>query len=84
MPTLFVLNVDEFHPLIERAREQVGVSVQPGPRGYTRISAEGELRFNRKALGFKPAVWYGALTGGLVGRIAEFSRDELHIVGEAS
>lgn len=84
MPTLFVLNVEEFRPLIERAREQAGVSVQSGPRGYTRISASGELRFNRKALGFKPAVWYGALTGGLVGHIAEFSRDELRIVGDAA
>lgn len=84
MPTLFVLNVEEFRPLVEGAREQAGVSVEPGPRGYTRISTEGELRFHRKALGFKPAVWYGALTGGLVGQIAEFSRDELRIVGDAS
>lgn len=84
MPMLFVLNVEEFRPLVERAREQAGVTVTDGPAGYIRISSDGELRFNRKALGFKPAVWYGALTGGLVGRIAEFSRDELRIVGVAS
>lgn len=84
MPTIFVLNVEEFHPLIAHARAQAGVTVAPGPRGYTRISADSELRFNRKALGFKPAVWYGALTGGLVGRVAKFSRDELRIVGEAA
>lgn len=84
MPTIFVLNVEEFHPMIERAREQPGVQVQPGPSGYTRISSDGELHFNRKALGFKPAVWYGALTGGMVGKITEFSRDELRIVGETS
>jgi hypothetical protein len=84
MPTIFVLNVEEFRPLVERAREQQGVTVVAGPAGYTRISSDVELRFNRKALGFKPAVWYGSLTGGLIGRIAEFSRDELHIVGVAS
>lgn len=82
MPTIFVLNVEEFLPMIERAREQVGVGVHRGPHGYTRISSEVELRFNRKALGFKPAVWYGALTGGMVGKIEEFSRDELRIVEE--
>lgn len=83
MPAIFILNVEEFRPMIELAREQAGVLVQPGPHGYTRISSDGELRFNRKALGFKPAVWYGALTGGMVGKIAEFSRDELRIVEEA-
>ena len=84
MATLFVLNVEEFRPLVEQASLQPDVTVSPGPRGYTRISAEGELRFNRKALGFKPAVWYGALTGGLVGRVAEFSRDTLRITGDAT
>lgn len=84
MPTLFVLNVEEFRPLVEQASLQPYVSVTPGPRGYTRIHAEGELRFSRKALGFKPAVWYGALTGGLVGHVAEFSRDTLRIKGDAT
>lgn len=82
MPTIFVLNVEEFRPMVESAREQAGLQVHPGPHGYIRISSEGELRFNRKALGFKPAVWYGALTGGMVGKITEFSRDELHITGD--
>jgi len=81
--TLFVLDVAEFKPMIERARLQTGVEVSDGPTGYTCIRTRGELTFNRKALGFKPAVWYGALTGGLVGRVVEFSRDTLRI-GEDS
>lgn len=84
MPMIFVLNVEEFRPLVESARAQPGVQVGGGPAGYTRISSEGQLHFNRKVLGFKPAVWYGALTGGLVGRIVEFSRDDLRIEEAAS
>ena len=29
----------------------------------------------------KPAVWYGIFTGGLDGKIAEFGRDEVRVVG---
>ena len=80
--TLFVLKVDEFKALIEQARLQPGVEVSDGPKGYACIRSQRELTFNRKALGFKPAVWYGSLTGGLVGRIQEFSRDTLRIVSD--
>lgn len=79
---IFVLDVEEFSPLVNCARAMDGVSVTGPNEGYLRISAEKYLEFNRKELGFKPAVWYGALTGGLVGRITEFSRDILKIEGE--
>ena len=49
--------------------------------GYLRIASAGPITFDRETLGFKPAVWYGAVTGGLVGRITEFSRDTLRIEG---
>ncbi|MES2361739.1 MAG: hypothetical protein V4646_08040 [Pseudomonadota bacterium] len=79
MPAIFVLNVPEFLPLVEHARGVPGCKVD-GPRlGYWRISASPVLTFRRKALGFKPAVWHGALTGGLVGRITHFDNDELSI-----
>ena len=84
MPKIFVLDVEEFRPLVESALAQTGVQVSAGPAGYRCISSKGVLHFNRKALGFKPAVWYGALTGGLVGRIAEFSRDDLRIEEDAA
>lgn len=79
MPTIYVLEVEEFRTLVEQAKGQPGVSVTSGPKGYARISSKGDLVFQRKALGFKPAVWYGALTGGMVGRVAEFGRDTLRI-----
>ena len=34
---------------------------------------------NEPPLGFKPAVWHGALTGGLVGRVTHFDNDRLSI-----
>ena len=79
MPAIYVLNVPEFMPLVEYARQQNGCKVE-GPRlGYWRISGSPVLSFRRKELGFKPAVWHGALTGGLVGRITHFDNDLLSI-----
>ena len=79
MPTVFVLDVPEFLPLVEHARGLPDCKVD-GPRlGYWRLTANPALNLKRKALGFKPAVWHGALTGGLVGRITHFDNDTLTI-----
>ena len=79
MPSIFVLDVPEFLPLVEHARGVEGCKVE-GPRlGYWRLRSERVLNFRRKELGFKPAVWHGALTGGLVGRITHFDNDVLTI-----
>jgi hypothetical protein len=84
MPCIYVLNVPEFLPLVEHARQQAGCQVE-GPRlGYWRISGGTVLSFRRKELGFKPAVWHGALTGGLVGRITHFDNDLLSIAEAAA
>jgi len=77
--TVFVLNVDEFRPLIDVASRTDGYSVQAVDQGYVRIEGDPGLRFGRKELGFKPAVWYGALTGGLMGKIEQFDMDALVI-----
>ncbi|MES2535249.1 MAG: hypothetical protein V4632_05180 [Pseudomonadota bacterium] len=82
MVRIFVLDVPEFLPLVAAARNQAGVSVLGPQHDYYRIESETELRFGRRALGFKPAVWHGALTGGFRGRIAHFDNDELLIVSE--
>lgn len=79
MPTIFVLDVPEFLPLVDHAREAPRLTVD-GPRlGYYRIQSEDTITLNRKALGFKPAVWHGALTGGLIGQVEHFDNDELRI-----
>ena len=78
-PAVFVLDVEEFRPLVIAARAMPGVTVSGPVQGYLRITSEAAIEFKRKALGFKPAVWYGAMTGGINGRITEFSRDVLRI-----
>jgi hypothetical protein len=84
MPAIFVLDVPEFMPLVEHARRSGCCKVE-GPRGgYWRLSASPVLSFKRTELGFRPAVWHGALTGGLVGRITHFDNDLLTITEAAS
>jgi len=80
--SIFVLDVDEFHPLVVHSKEMPGVIVSGPLKGYWRIESSSKITFDRKELGFKPAVWYGSLTGGYVGKILEFSRDTL-IIDEA-
>jgi hypothetical protein len=80
MPAVYVLDVPEFRSLIRVAREQKGYAVSRLPSGYARIESPGEIVFTRRELSFKPAVWYGCLTGGLRGRIVQFDRDTLRIV----
>lgn len=81
MFNLFVLNVDEFSGLIEFAKSNPACQVEDTGKGYTRISAEGPMAFSRRELGFGPAIWYGAFTGGLDGTIVSFGRDEVVLDG---
>ncbi|MBP0624839.1 VOC family protein [Cupriavidus consociatus] len=82
--SVFVLDVPEFSALLDVAGKTEGYATTPLGNGYVRIDGNPGIRFGRKALGFKPAVWYGALTGGLAGRIEQFDMDALVIApGEA-
>lgn len=82
MPSIFVLDVEEFLPMVEQARTRAELQVTGPAKGYWRIQSHGDILFSRKDLGFKPAVWNGALTGGLVGRVQQFDKDTLRIVGD--
>jgi len=79
MLKLFVLDVEEFSGLIRCARANAMCRVKDTGHGYTVIESDGPLTFRRREVGFSPAVWYGAFTGGLHGRIAAFGRDEVRI-----
>lgn len=76
---IYVLDVPEFKALLEVANATPGYSTKSAGNGYVCIEGSPGLAFQRKALGFKPAVWYGALTGGLAGRIERFDMDALVI-----
>ncbi|RDK08160.1 VOC family protein [Cupriavidus lacunae] len=77
--SVFVLDVPEFAALIDAAGKTESYTTTALGNGYVRIDGNPGISFRRKALGFKPAVWYGALTGGLAGRIEQFDMDALVI-----
>lgn len=79
MPKVHVVDLPEFFGLVEHAREQDGVSVTSANKGYFTISSESDLVFNRRECGFKPALWYTCLSGGVDGTIVEYGRDTLRI-----
>jgi len=76
---IFVLNVPEFASLTEAARRMPACDVSD-LGDYTVIAASAPVEFGRRALGLKPAVWYGLFTGGLDGSIESFGRDSVRIV----
>lgn len=84
MPSVFVLDVPEFRALVDKALARPDCRVDGPHLGYWRLTGSPALEFHRKDLGFKPAVWHGALTGGLVGRITHFDNDRLTIEEPAS
>jgi catechol 2,3-dioxygenase-like lactoylglutathione lyase family enzyme len=73
-----VPRVEEFAPLVRAAQEHRDCRVRKGQE-YDLVEADGPVEFERKSLGFKPALWYGMLTGGVHGRIERFDRDVLRI-----
>ena len=81
MIRVYVLNVAEFAPLVETARDMPQCRVHGPEKDYFVIEADSEVIFNRKAMKMKPAVWYGIFTGGLEGEIADFGRDEVRVIG---
>lgn len=81
MIEVYVLDVPEFLPLVETSRGSDEITISGPVKGYWKIQAPTEIRFDRKAMKMKPAVWYGIFTGGLNGEIAEWGRDEVRVIG---
>jgi hypothetical protein len=76
---LFVLDAPEFQPLVDAARANPDYGLEHLSNGYWKITAQDALVFERKKLGFVPALWNAALTGGFVGQVTEFDRYRLQI-----
>jgi hypothetical protein len=81
MVVLYVLDVQEFLPIVETTRKMAGCTVSKSDKGYYKIVSPTEIVLNRKAMNMKPAVWYGLFTGGMNGEIAEFGREEVRVIG---
>ena len=82
MVSIYVPDLAEFSSITESARK-LGLRVQGPVKGYWQIDADQEIRFERKALGLRVALWNSALAGGFVGKIAQYDRDTMRIVNEA-
>ena len=81
MPTLFILDVPEFAPLVQALGMQAGV--QKRKHGaYWAFHGNAHIALDRTSARVGEAVWFGALTGGFEGRVAEFSSDRLRIVAD--
>jgi hypothetical protein len=76
---IYVPDIPEFLPLVKAAEHVPDCRVLRPIDGYWTVQAEGTLRFSRKALNLGPAIWNSALSGGFLGRIVEYGRDEMVI-----
>lgn len=81
MTVIYVVDVPEFTPLVEAARKNPACTVSEAKKGYYKITASGEVTFNRREMQMKPALWYGIFTGGLNGEIKSWGRDEVTVIG---
>ncbi len=83
MVSIYVPDLAEFSSIIEGARKAGCYRVRAPVKGYWQIDSDDEIRFARKPLGLRVALWNSALAGGFVGKIAQYDRDTMRIVNEA-
>lgn len=76
---LYVLDVPEFEPLVAAGRANPDCRVDGPVHGYWRIRSPRAITFDRKAMGFVPALWNASLTGGFDGEVKVFDRYKLEI-----
>jgi hypothetical protein len=67
MPSLYVLDVPEFAPLVAAARRKDELEITGPKAGYFCIATEGQLRIRRAETGLPEALWFGAFTAGYDG-----------------
>jgi hypothetical protein len=80
MPKVYMLKVPEFEGLIESVRNNPGCSIRSVGQSYLCIESDRPITFLRREAGVGVAVWYGAFTGGIQGRLVDFGRDEVTLV----
>ncbi len=78
---LYVLNCNEFAPLVDAGRNAADVTVEEHGR-YLRLSSPERLRLDRGATGLNDAVWFAAPTGGIEGKITRFDDAVLEITAD--
>jgi hypothetical protein len=79
VPSLFVLDVPEFAPLVEAARKHGELQIVGPKAGYFRITADNQLRIRRNETGLPEALWFGAFTAGYDGEELVIDSDQFWI-----
>jgi hypothetical protein len=77
---IFLPDIPEFGVLVKAAEELENCLVEASRHGYWQITAQHELRLERKAMKLGPALWNSLLSGGFEGEIQEYGRDHLVIL----
>ncbi|WP_218036703.1 hypothetical protein [Sphingobium sp. EM0848] len=80
MPKIYVPNVEEFAGLIADARGRSDCVVRDLGPAYTLVEGAAPLRFVRRTVGMRPAIWYSMFSGGLDGRLSDFGWDEVTVL----
>jgi hypothetical protein len=80
MSGFYLLDVPEFRPLAQAAAKISRCKVHDVIAGYRFVEFDREITIRRSDTGLKEAVWFGCLTAGLDGKIAEFTSDEIRLV----
>lgn len=78
MPTIFILDVPEFEPIVTTAR-RAGMQVRKHGDYLEAHSATSPVVLERYHTQVRPAIWFASLTGGFVGSIARFDHEVLQI-----
>lgn len=79
MSGFYLLDVPEFAPMADAARLS-GCRVHDVVAGYRLVEFDSDVTLRRSDTGLKEAVWFGCLTAGLDGRIAEFTSERIRLV----
>ena len=80
MSGFYLLDVPEFEPLVQAAAKITRCKVHDVIAGYRFVEFDREITIRRNDTGLEAAVWFGCLTAGLDGKIAEFTIDEIRLV----
>ncbi len=80
MPKVYVPELEEFAGLIENAKGRTDCSITDLDSGYKVIEGAAPLKFSRREIGVRPAIWYSLFSGGVDGRIVDFGWDEVTIL----
>ena len=79
MTRLYILDVDDFRPVIEVAAGLPGgTRTQVGD--YAELVAMGEIVIDRRATGVNHATWYSMVAGVADGRVVQQDKNALRVV----